>query len=515
MSFRSTLSFTLIVLLTCVTVTSSAQERRYGAIRDASLPDWIKPAPPITPQDGWDDYVDLSPNFPPVGNQGGQGSCTAWAVAYYYKSYQEWQEYGWAYTDETRCSPAFIYNQINGGVDGGSSPSEAFQMLCENGAPPYGLMPYTDQNCTTLPSEEAFYAAIPYRSQETFYFPVHQDLEGLKAHLLNGNAATFAFTVYANFDNLSNFNNIYCLADINGDPRGGHAVCLCGFDDNLVTSDGVGAFKVANSWGASWGDAGYWWISYECFQSYFVTWEYAYYCTDRIDYNPTTLGIFRVNHSDRYSLAYTFGVGDTQSPTWSQSFFDYGGSHTPHPYPASNIIVDLTDAMPYLNQSSANDVYMSARDLRGWNGHSGQIIDFEVVQLEWPAVGEAEDLPVAIPDNGAFAYSELDLSVGVSTSISGTISGTLAASGNPYYVMGDLIVAEGSSLTIEPGTELIFFDHYKVDVGVDATFTADDVHFRPLISAVGWAGIRMDGSSSANSVQNCTFEYSKATGEGV
>ncbi|MCB1167778.1 MAG: hypothetical protein KDK33_16595, partial [Leptospiraceae bacterium] len=33
--------------------------------------------------------TDLSPNMPPVGNQGQQASCVAWAVAYATKSYQE------------------------------------------------------------------------------------------------------------------------------------------------------------------------------------------------------------------------------------------------------------------------------------------------------------------------------------------------------------------------------------------------------------------------------------------
>ena len=33
--------------------------------------------------------VDLSANMPPVGDQGTQGSCVAWAVGYALKSYQE------------------------------------------------------------------------------------------------------------------------------------------------------------------------------------------------------------------------------------------------------------------------------------------------------------------------------------------------------------------------------------------------------------------------------------------
>ena len=36
-----------------------------------------------------------SPYFPPIGNQGSQGSCTTWAVGYYTKTFQEAKEHGW------------------------------------------------------------------------------------------------------------------------------------------------------------------------------------------------------------------------------------------------------------------------------------------------------------------------------------------------------------------------------------------------------------------------------------
>ncbi|MCJ7634691.1 hypothetical protein MUP77_20160, partial [Candidatus Bathyarchaeota archaeon] len=35
------------------------------------------------------------PWFPPIGNQYQQGSCTAWAVGYYMKTFQEAREHGW------------------------------------------------------------------------------------------------------------------------------------------------------------------------------------------------------------------------------------------------------------------------------------------------------------------------------------------------------------------------------------------------------------------------------------
>jgi hypothetical protein len=39
--------------------------------------------------------LDLEPYFPPVGNQGAQGSCTAWATGYYNNGYLQAKIHGW------------------------------------------------------------------------------------------------------------------------------------------------------------------------------------------------------------------------------------------------------------------------------------------------------------------------------------------------------------------------------------------------------------------------------------
>ena len=50
---------------------------------------------------------------------------------------------------------------------------------------------------------------------------------------------------------------------------GGHAVVICGYDDNKTiinkqdNSKTVGALKIRNSWSINWGNRGYGWLPYK------------------------------------------------------------------------------------------------------------------------------------------------------------------------------------------------------------------------------------------------------------
>ena len=78
------------------------------------------------------DRVDLSSRLPQPGDQGNQGSCTAWAVAYGARSYYDGLVQGQALEPRLAFSPAYIYNQIRASssdCSAGSNIEKALNLL--------------------------------------------------------------------------------------------------------------------------------------------------------------------------------------------------------------------------------------------------------------------------------------------------------------------------------------------------------------------------------------------------
>lgn len=55
----------------------------------------------------------------------------------------------------------------------------------------------------------------------------------------------------------------------NDDTCGGHAMQIVGYDDEIRTTKGKGAFLIKNSWGTAYGLKGYIWLPYSHFSHYF------------------------------------------------------------------------------------------------------------------------------------------------------------------------------------------------------------------------------------------------------
>lgn len=219
--------------------------------------------------------VDLSAHFPTPGHQGMIGSCTAWASAYACKSYHENIERGWGVDSEKHLfSPSFIYNQINGGRDGGSALEEAIALMQTKGAASLSEMPYTE-DYRKQPSSSAYNEAINYKAK--FFSRLNPaDANSVKKALSDGQPVLIGMLVHEAFFNYSG--GVYSNAT--GALMGGHAMCTVGYDDSK------GAFKIMNSWGTYWGEGGFGWVSYDVYAKNVLTCLVMY---DVVDNSPQKL----------------------------------------------------------------------------------------------------------------------------------------------------------------------------------------------------------------------------------
>lgn len=241
--------------------------------------------------------VDLSdsPCFPPIGNQGSIGSCTAWASTYYQYSYEVNKLNNVTSTDDRVIySPKWTYNNINSGVDNGSSFTNAYTLLKNQGAVTLNEFPYSSSgyDLQDLPTyngaiedmRNALYTRLSFYGTYTISGSgtvitsnKDSDLNQVKTALNNGKVLTFQtyndFNYKKGTGNWSNTKLVYRCYD--APDSGSHAMTIVGYDDNVtcdINGNGIieagerGAFKVINSWGATnsgANNAGVLWVMYD------------------------------------------------------------------------------------------------------------------------------------------------------------------------------------------------------------------------------------------------------------
>lgn len=200
--------------------------------------------------------VDNTNQFPTPGNQGTQNSCVAWAVGYALKSQQEVAKRNWAVnTNEHNFSPAYIYNSMSKGTDIGAEIINTIQFIRNKGVCPLSYFPYNDNNCSTQPTAIQTAAASLYKISD---YGAILGLTDIKTRIATGEGVVIGISVYPDFVNINNSNQIY--DNTSGSNLGRHAICLIGYDDNKGAN---GAFKFINSWGTNTQLNGYGWISYD------------------------------------------------------------------------------------------------------------------------------------------------------------------------------------------------------------------------------------------------------------
>jgi len=323
--------------------------------------------------------------FPPIGNQGTQGSCTTWAIGYYTKTFQEAREHGWNLTggptDEI-MSPSFIYNLINGGTDGGSSFYGAINLLCGIGESTLSKMPYNQNDYTTWPSELAWQEATQYRSNVTTYniMDLQSDsgLQNLKNWLASGSLAVIGVDAYQIYDQTLGYSLLtsqdMLTLDNYNNPSINHAVTVIGYDDNMsYTEQGqthYGAFKIANSWGISSLPSPFSWehILDGCFYISYAAMEQqvknCYVCSDIINYKPELTATFNLSDDVRNNCQITVGLGTPNKPIVTKSLNNYisGGSQ---PFCTNNVIMDITEFKNYVPSFYNQSFFLKVNNNQG------------------------------------------------------------------------------------------------------------------------------------------------------
>ncbi len=205
----------------------------------------------------------------PVRDQGQLGTC--WSFAVFGALESNVTAYGKTVVfsvQNLKNNAGFAWDPNNGG-----NQFMAMAYMARWAGPvPEPLDPYSDDpkknKSPVLPP-----AQLPIKIQAVDLLPPH-DLSTLKRYLMENGAVYTSILVGETDRDMSLIFNEAKASLFNPKESGaGHAVTIVGWDDRFPKGsfrkvDGVGpkndgAFIVRNSWGTSWGDHGYFYISYE------------------------------------------------------------------------------------------------------------------------------------------------------------------------------------------------------------------------------------------------------------
>ena len=195
--------------------------------------------------------IDLTEWAIEPGDQKDVDACVSWATAHtltgwYAKAGKQAQ---------TQFAPMYLYSQINGGVDGGSTMEAPLDIALAQGIDTAQHYSWGDYNWKNKPTAADRANAAKHPTSYQKYTVLYSGdgnagrplIDQVKRALATATPVAIGFAVRQGFEDLSPTNQVD--RDTTSELTGYHAVIALGYD-----SEGL---LVENSWGTEWGNKGY------------------------------------------------------------------------------------------------------------------------------------------------------------------------------------------------------------------------------------------------------------------
>ena len=201
-------------------------------------------------------------------SQGSEGSCMAFAVTSAASIEWKYRNNMSTYSTLTNImSPEYVYNyglSVPGDCSAGSSLQGNMAIIRDSGVCTWSMMPYTSGTCAPNVNDAQRVDAASHKIIGS-------------ARMLRTDSTAIKQALYANHPIIIGIgidNNFYNAGPgyiwrTYGTYIAGHGIIVVGWDDSKH------AYKIMNSWGTGWGDAGFLWVDYDIFYNYSS--YYVYY----------------------------------------------------------------------------------------------------------------------------------------------------------------------------------------------------------------------------------------------
>lgn len=211
---------------------------------------------PMAPARAYPPKVDLRSLCSPVEDQGQLGSCTGNAIVGALEFLENKENAGAGHGDPfNNLSRLFVYYnerviEHDVGQDNGAQIRDGIKSIAKQGVCSEVTWPYDIAKFKDKPPGAAYAEATGRRI--TQYKRVAQTEIDIMGTLAGGDPIVFGFNVYSDFESSEVASTgVVNLPTAKEQPVGGHAVLMVGYDEAAAR------VIVRNSWGAGWGQAGY------------------------------------------------------------------------------------------------------------------------------------------------------------------------------------------------------------------------------------------------------------------